>query len=48
MADCPACLEPFVYGRIAEDKDGGARFGDKSFVISLACIPPQGAARRVS
>lgn len=47
MADCPACLQPFVFGRIADDSDGGARMGDKSYVISLACIPPQGQARRV-
>ena len=28
MADCPSCLQPFVFGHIADDSDGGARFGD--------------------
>jgi hypothetical protein len=47
FADCPACKESFVFGKVNDDADGGARFGDKSFTIALAVIPPQGQARRV-
>lgn len=47
MADCPSCLQPFVFGRVKNDSDGAAKFGDRAFVIALATIPPQGHARRV-
>lgn len=45
--DCPSCHEPFAFGSIAADETSDTRFGDKGFVIALACIPPQGSARRV-
>lgn len=47
MADCPSCLQPFVFGRVKNDSDGGAKFGDRAYTIALATIPPQGYARRV-
>ena len=48
FADCVACGESFVFGRIAEDADGGAKFNDKGFTIGLAIIPPVGSARKVT
>lgn len=48
MADCPSCLQPFVFGRVKNDGDGGAKFNDRAFVIALATIPPVGFARKVT
>lgn len=45
FSDCPACGESFVFGKISDNPDGGARLGDKAFTIALAFIPPQGQAR---
>jgi len=45
FAECPACGHDFAFGKIHDDADGGARFGDKSFTIKLAFIPPQGQSR---
>jgi hypothetical protein len=47
FTDCPACKESFVYGKIHDTSDGGAKFGDKGYTIALAIIPPQGQARKV-
>lgn len=44
FSDCPSCKQSFVFGKIAEDRDGGARFGDKGYTIALAFIPPVGRA----
>jgi hypothetical protein len=44
-AECPACGHDFVFGQIHDDADGKARFGDKSFTIKLAFIPPFGRSR---
>lgn len=47
VSDCPACGESFVYGSIKADSDGFTRFGDKSYRIALAFIPPHGQAKRM-